>query len=293
MVKSSVYPGGVLVPGKIIVSIFGLLLLISIFLPWMSPTSKLSLIYSSVYGKDINTYLTVAGILGGGLTLALAWGPFRRARGILHILVGIAVLAVLAIMLFNHTLPLLSSTVRSLVTIGMGVYLYAFSVIVVIIVGITELPKRRSRVHGRVAQAPQVNTTQTYGAPMQVYTDAAPNASKFCTNCGSRVNHPGASFCSSCGMPVAMAAPVAPAYGQPAYQPSPMKPVQKVSGAWWLLPIFLGALGGIIAFFAVLKRRPVMAVAMLILGIILTAIAFFVIRTILTNTLSNYGISIS
>ena len=196
----------------------------------------------------------------------------------------------LALLLFNKTLPLLSAVVRSYVSTGFGVYLYAVSGLAVTIIGLAELPKRQPRAR-RAAQMQPAYTAPTYGAPMQAFQNAA-SVAAFCGNCGAPHN-PGAAFCAGCGTPIQMAAPTAPMYGQPAYQAAPVAQYQqKISGAWWLLPIFLGALGGLIAFFAVLKRRPGMAVAMLILGVVLSVIAYLVIRNIV-NSLSDFGLSFS
>jgi len=52
----------------------------------------------------------------------------------------------------------------------------------------------------------------------------------------------------------------------------------------------LGALGGIIAFFALLKRRFGIGIVMLLLGIIVTFVEYFVIRNMVSNALSNIDI---
>jgi len=244
-------------PTRLITIIAGLLLLISVFLPWMSPVARLSSYFSSASGMNMSSLLGLVAIIGGGLVILLALGPFRIVRGFLHIIVGVAMVAVFGILMYNHTLPFLLSVVRSSISIGAGAYIYVLSALVVIIIGITELPKRRPRIRGRVAQA----------------------VPGICANCGTQAN-PGAAFCGNCGVPTTLAAPAAP-----------VRSVQKVSWAWWLLPILLGVLGGIISFFAVLKRRPGMATAMLFLGIILTVVDFFVIRSFISNALSNFGFS--
>jgi len=266
-------------PKTITASFFGLLLLISAFLPWMSPTAKLGSFYSSASGTDVSVWVTLTAILGGLLIIILAWLPLRGARGGLHIVLGLAVIGVLALLLFNKTLPLLSSVVRSYVSTGFGVYLYAVSGLAVAIIGVAELPKRRPKMR---PQAQPSYPPQSYGTPMQPYQAIAPTAA-FCGNCGAPHN-PGAAFCAGCGTPIKMAAPTAPIYGQPAYQAAPVAQYQqKVSGAWWLLPIFLGVLGGLIAFFGVLRRRPGMAVVMLIVGIAVTVVEVILIMNAINS----------
>ena len=119
----------------------------------------------------------------------------------------------------------------------------------------------------------------------------------FCTSCGSELR-PGASFCGKCGTTIEQGnSNPQPAYKnprqeafeeyendyvgriggnsnpQPRYNNSQRNgPYVGVSAAWWLLPIFLSWLGGIIAWLGVKDRDPRMAKNCLILGIILTVV---------------------
>ena len=68
------------------------------------------------------------------------------------------------------------------------------------------------------------------------------------------------------------------------------RPPVSVSWAWWLVPIFFGTLGGIIAFFAVLKRKPVLAIAMLIIGIVRDVILYIWVRNAI-NSMTDFGLS--
>jgi len=59
---------------------------------------------------------------------------------------------------------------------------------------------------------------------------------------------------------------------KPAERPVAERPVEgRVSGAWWLMPIFLTWLGGLIAWLVNKDTDPRTARNMLILGIVLTA----------------------
>ena len=76
------------------------------------------------------------------------------------------------------------------------------------------------------------------------------------------------------GTPDVVGAP-APAVAGPA-QPPPLTasgfPRRRVSGAWWLLPIFMGWLGGLIAWLVNRDADPRMARAMLITGIVVSVL---------------------
>ena len=123
----------------------------------------------------------------------------------------------------------------------------------------------------------------------------------FCTSCGAELRS-GASFCGKCGTTIEQGSfsPTSPAYKnprqetfeeyendyvgriggnsnpQPRYNNSQRNGPYggKPSAAWWLLPIFLSLLGGLIAWLGVKDRDPRMAKNCLILGIILTVVPF-------------------
>ncbi len=58
----------------------------------------------------------------------------------------------------------------------------------------------------------------------------------------------------------------------------PNVPVQhQRSGAWYLLPIFFGLIGGLLAYFAIRHDDPKKAKNCLILGIVLTVLPFIVL----------------
>jgi len=97
----------------------------------------------------------------------------------------------------------------------------------------------------------------------------------FCQRCGKQIADT-ATFCPNCGGPVSGVAP--PRYA------TASKPVQPVSGAWYLVPFFFGIIGGIIAWAVNKDKDPKRARNLLIFGIVWTVlwvvvtalIAFFV-----------------
>ena len=96
-------------------------------------------------------------------------------------------------------------------------------------------------------------------------------------SCGSELRS-GADFCGNCGTKVEQGySNPQPAYNN--YQGnrrlSPhVHSGGKPSAAWWLLPIFLGLIGGAIAWACLRDRDPRMANKCLVLGIILTVVPF-------------------
>jgi hypothetical protein len=70
-----------------------------------------------------------------------------------------------------------------------------------------------------------------------------------------------------------------PVLAQPGPQAAawPRRPTRRVSGAWWLLPIFMGWLGGLIAWLVNKDVDPRRARQMLITGIAISALLVFLI----------------
>jgi len=94
----------------------------------------------------------------------------------------------------------------------------------------------------------------------------------YCPRCGKAyVGRP--NFCIDCGLQLAPG-------GQPSTASQPATPgsqsAERVSNWWWLVPILLTWIGGIIAYFAVRKRDSDKARNMLIAGIVLAFVVFMV-----------------
>jgi ribosomal protein L40E len=90
---------------------------------------------------------------------------------------------------------------------------------------------------------------------------------KYCRKCGA-ANPADSSFCEDCGADLSAVKKAASA-GRGV---QPARAVGGTSGAWWLLPIFFGWLGGLIAWAVVREKDPGKARAMLIVGIILSVL---------------------
>ena len=105
-----------------------------------------------------------------------------------------------------------------------------------------------------------------------------------CPSCG-QVNPTGSAFCETCG--TKLAAPPAPTTlpGQAPTKPAAQAKGQ-TSGAWWLLPIFLGWVGGLIGYLVVKESDQSKAKGLLIFGIIWTV--FWVVVTIVASIVMNF-----
>ena len=89
----------------------------------------------------------------------------------------------------------------------------------------------------------------------------------FCPGCGKELPSPDADVCTHCGRLVKE---------QLRSAANEEKLQKKRSGLWYLLPIFMSIIGGVIAYFVLKEDDPKLAKNCLILGIIITGIGFFV-----------------
>jgi len=79
---------------------------------------------------------------------------------------------------------------------------------------------------------------------------------KFCSNCGAKINSK-AVICPSCGVQQSVGS-------------------ENVSSLWYLVPLFFGFIGGIVAWAVNKDRDPKKARKMLIFGIIWTVLIFII-----------------
>jgi len=143
------------------------------------------------------------------------------------------------------------------------------------------------------------------------------SGARFCANCGSRLSAPrpaaagrsqtpaqnscpvcgqvnpaGSAFCETCGTKLTATPAPATRSGQtaPATAAQPQTRTTQAkgqtSGAWWLLPIFLGWVGGLIGYLVVKESDQSKAKGLLIFGIIWTV--FWVVVTIVASIVMNF-----
>ena len=110
-----------------------------------------------------------------------------------------------------------------------------------------------------------------------------PEQQIYCPQCGAP-NPADSRFCGDCGTGLAPEEP------QPVYAVSDQYVVarKKTSWAWWLLPIYLAWVGGLIAWAVVRDDDRSKARGMLILGIVMTVLWFllWVVIFIIANILA-------
>ncbi|HYC11739.1 MAG TPA: zinc-ribbon domain-containing protein [Nitrososphaerales archaeon] len=85
-------------------------------------------------------------------------------------------------------------------------------------------------------------------------------------------------FCPNCGKEVSPEAYACPNCGHPLKQPQPLsEPREHVSAAWWLLPIFLAWIGGLVGYLVLKDRNRSTAIRILIFGIVWTFVGALVV----------------
>ncbi len=109
------------------------------------------------------------------------------------------------------------------------------------------------------------------GKPMQA-VPVLPNAPSFtlrCQSCGT-ANAAGSMFCENCGAQLSQQPAQIPFSAPTAGPKIVSQKSTKTSGAWWLLPIIFGLMGGLVAWIVVHDKDEGKAKSMLIVGIVMT-----------------------
>lgn len=85
-------------------------------------------------------------------------------------------------------------------------------------------------------------------------------------------------FCSNCGVEIDIKAKICPKCGA-----EQLLIPEKVSNWWYFLPIFLGIIGGLIAWAVNKDRNPKKAIIFLVLGLVMTPISIVILLGILSS----------
>lgn len=103
------------------------------------------------------------------------------------------------------------------------------------------------------------------------------DSAQICIHCGVKPQL-GQNYCWYCGKSTSPHQEICLECGVLLKRKPP--PSGKVSGAWWLMPIFMGWLGGLIAWLVNREKDPEKARSMLITGIVLSVINFLLLIAI-------------
>jgi len=111
----------------------GLILFISVFLPWVSAFGF------SVSALQLSSLLGIIGILGGLVAMGAVLLEKMNARGVLHGGIGLLVLAVIIITMGESVLSVSQYSGSILGMLGVGFYLFIISPILMIVGGLVEI----------------------------------------------------------------------------------------------------------------------------------------------------------
>ena len=143
LIRAAPSAEGLLTPrSKLLAMAGGVLLVISIFLPWVAGSETLGPGFGTDSGISISIILGAAGIVCGLAVVGTAFLLGQRARGTVQIMMGVAALAALAAIVLLGILPLLSEYARTLMVIREGLYLYVIAAVILIVAGPLERKQR-------------------------------------------------------------------------------------------------------------------------------------------------------
>lgn len=125
-------------PLRVAALVIAILLLASIRLPWLGASDVLGANLPTEVGVNVSFLVGLGGLLCGLGGVAAAFLRRNRARGAIHLTLGVLAIAALAGAMLLRELPLHDSYFRQLVTLQGGFYLYVAAAIALAAAGIAE-----------------------------------------------------------------------------------------------------------------------------------------------------------
>jgi hypothetical protein len=119
----------------------GFVLIVSVFLLWISPGAKLDEGIGSVNGMSVSVVIGISGIVLGLLVIGAGFLPARKLKGFIRIAAGGLSMVILLVIVFTGTLPLTSSLVRSVIILREGFFVYILACLILIATGTLEIVK--------------------------------------------------------------------------------------------------------------------------------------------------------
>ncbi|MFC1968662.1 hypothetical protein ACFLVX_04680 [Chloroflexota bacterium] len=124
--------------------VVGVLLLISVFLPWIAASEIMGAGLGSVPGRDVSDIIGLVGIFGALIIIGTAFLPLPKLRGVLQTLIGLVALVALVYIVLPadfygaEALPLLNEYARPLLVIREGLFLYGIVALMLLVTGAIE-----------------------------------------------------------------------------------------------------------------------------------------------------------
>jgi ribosomal protein L40E len=131
-------------------------------------------------------------------------------------------------------------------------------------------------LEGFITHVQQLTLSQPSRIPelnIQESNNMVENNFIYCMKCGTKLPND-ASFCMKCGLEFSKEAKMCCVSSGKTIQNS--STASKPSGAWYLVPILFGFLGGTVGYFAVKDDNKNMAEDLIVIGIIVSIISFFI-----------------
>ncbi len=127
---------------KILAIVGGILLLVSVFMPWIASVESFRTEFGSQSGASISGILWVVGIICGLIVIGTAFLPAPGVRGTVLIIIGVIALFALPAVIITGILPLLRGHGGMEFVIREGIYVWLIAVVMLFIAGPIELKNR-------------------------------------------------------------------------------------------------------------------------------------------------------
>ena len=139
--------GAILTGERIMILSAGMLMILSVFLPWVGASDLLGDGFRAAPGFMVSIFAGAAGVVCGAGVCAGAFLLKNRKRAFIVLCAGILSLLAVLVIISIGTLPLFSGYARTLMVVREGFYIYVLDAIVLIVLGII-FRKARNKNNG-------------------------------------------------------------------------------------------------------------------------------------------------
>ncbi|MBN1855733.1 MAG: hypothetical protein JW846_02115 [Dehalococcoidia bacterium] len=127
---------------RIAAVVVALVLLISIRLPWLAPSQLLASSSAAEAGVTVSFFVGLGGLFCSLAAIGATFISSGRARGALHIVLGVLALMALVAAIALGEMPLHSSYFRQLIVIREGLYVYTAAALTLVVFGMIQRRER-------------------------------------------------------------------------------------------------------------------------------------------------------